>query len=59
METQKQVLTYFEIMIKKLDFVMSEIKEQKLSSKETQKIKMLQEILKEQIRDEDSRYTAR
>ena len=59
METQKQTITYFEIMIKKLDFVMSEMRDQNLSMKEAQKIKMLQEILKEQVRDEDSRYTAR
>lgn len=46
-------------MIKKLDFVMSEMRDQNLSMKEAQKLKMLQEILKEQVRDEDSRHTAR
>lgn len=46
-------------MIKKLDFVMSEMKDQNLSMKENQKLRMLQEILKEQVRDEDSRHTAR
>lgn len=59
MDNQRQTLTYFEIMIKKLDFVMSEMKGQNLSLKENQKLKMLQEILKEQVRDEDSRHTAR
>ncbi len=59
MDTQQQTLTYFEIMIKKLDFVISEMKDQNLSMKEHQKLRMLQEILKEQVRDEDSRYTAR
>lgn len=59
METQRQILTYFEIVIKKLDFVMSELKDQNLSMKENQKLRMLQEILKEQVRDEDSRHTTR
>lgn len=57
--TNSKTLNYFEVVLKKLDGVIQELKKQNVSFEETQKVKFLQEIVKEQVRDEDSRHTAR
>lgn len=59
MESSKKTLNYFEVMLKKLDSVLDELKRQNISFEEAQKIQFLKEVLKEQVRDEDTRHTAR
>lgn len=58
METSNKTQTYFEVILKKLDSVLSDLKVQNVSFVETQKVQFLKEIIKEQVQDENSRHTA-
>jgi hypothetical protein len=58
MESSNKTLNYFEVMLKKLDSVITELRQQGVDFEETQKVQFLREVVKEQIRDEDSRHTA-
>lgn len=58
METSNKTQTYFEVVLKKLDSVLNDLKIQNVSFAETQKVQFLKEIIKEQVQDENSRHTA-
>jgi hypothetical protein len=58
MQSSNKTLNYFEVMLKKLDSVIIELRQQGVDFEETQKVQFLKEVVKEQIGDEDSRSTA-
>lgn len=58
METSNKTQTYFEVILKKLDSVLGDLKIQNVSFAETQKVQFLKEVIKEQVQDENSRHTA-
>lgn len=58
METSNKTQTYFEVILKKLDSVLADLKVQNVSFVETQKVQFLKEIIKEQVQDENSRHSA-
>lgn len=58
MEESNTTQTYYEVILKKLDSVLTDLKLQKVSFLETQKIHFLKEVVKEQIQDENSRHSA-
>jgi hypothetical protein len=58
LETSNKTQTYFEVILKKLDSVLADLKVQNVSFVETQKVQFLKEIIKEQVQDENSRHSA-
>lgn len=50
--------TYFELALQRLEKAYQDLKKNHIDFKETEKIKFLQEIIKEQVGHEDSRPTA-
>lgn len=50
---------YFELALKRLEKAYQDLKKNHIDFKESEKIKFLQEIVKEQLQNEDTHNTAR